>query len=72
MASPKDLGCRIACWDPAPNPTPPHPSPSSGPLRLKGELCCPNSPRNRVGTVYSLTLNKEGTLTGSALLSPAA
>lgn len=41
MASPKDLGCRIACWDPAPTRPPPHPSPSSGPLRLKGELCCP-------------------------------
>lgn len=40
---------------------PTHPSPSSGPLPVNGELRCRNSQRNRVGTVYSLiTLIKKG------------
>lgn len=45
---------------------PTHPSPSSGPQRVDGELRYRNSQRNGVGIVYSLiTLNKEGPLTGS-------
>ena len=48
---------------------PPHPSPSCGPLRVSGELRCPNLQRSGVGTVYSLTtLNKEGILTRSRLV----